>query len=184
MAGTVSELLFESRVDALVRLSGRLGTLVLPAAAAGIPAGDLAAAVYDLLDIPLGDLVLRAWEKHRLVERACAETRHRPGVVQQVRLARHTLESVHRPRIECEAAGRTVPLLTLELALVFKIDAVVFRIADGEIAAVTPGTATAEASLKAGGVVLVDQHLAEVSLPAWERVPRQLTTRAGFADVR
>ncbi len=171
MASTVSEMLFESRLDALAQLSGRLEALALPAAVAGVAAGDLAAAVYDLLDIPVGDLVLHAWEKHRLVEQACRETSGRPGVVQQVRVARHTLKSVHRPKIECETAGGSVPVLTLELALVFKIDAVVFRITGGEIVAVTPAAALAEASLKAGGVVLVDQHLAEVALPAWERVP-------------
>jgi len=163
---TVKDVLYAGETEGVQGLAGQLGSLgvlaaVLPEAVAPTR---VAEAVWDLLDIPLGDLLVRGWEKHRLIEEAKKATDGQPGAIQQVRIAGHTLKSEHHPKIECDVDGRTIPLLTLRLVVSLTIDTLVVTVTEGQVAGMSPGKVKAVATLSAGGVELCRREVEAVSL--------------------
>jgi hypothetical protein len=160
--------------DARTTLRQRLGPLLVD-----LPVGSLAAdlsteiatAVTDLLDMPLGQLALDAWEKHQRVRWACEQTRRQPRRREVVRLAAHKVTVTQHPTVELTLAGTTQRLLTLDLVVEVTVTVATLIVEYGRIAEVRPGSATAEATLSAGDVRLAHGALERIELPAIRRPP-------------
>jgi hypothetical protein len=116
----------------------------------------VAGALHDLLDIPVGNLALGAWVAHRRVEEACRETAGQPGTRQVVALAEHTLYSEQHPVVDLDVGSGAATRRLLTLTLVVKIDVSAVRIvvAEGRVSEVVPAGASASASLQAGSTVI------------------------------
>jgi hypothetical protein len=139
----------------------------VPAAAAKVvPIDQLVEVVWDLLDMPLGDIVRSAWDRHELVQKAKANTLGKTGVLERVSIAGHTLKSQHRPKVEIDVAGASIPALEFDLAVALRLDAAVINVANGAITSIAPASGSAEASLATKGRTLCQRKLAHVALPA------------------
>lgn len=161
---TVSDLLFDNPADGVPTLTQELESANVLTGDL-VPAGDSAAAILDLLDTPVGNLIASAWAKFAAVQKACAETRAKPGSRQQVRAGHQSIQSTQHPRLEVEVDNRSIPLLTLDLIVSLTMDAVVVTVAAGRVVTVALGDATGEITLKSGDVTLAKHAVNHVVLP-------------------
>ncbi len=95
MTTTLRDVLF-GRDEAGQETLRSLGPLVR-AAAAVLPGVDLAQRLSETFDLPLSDVLLGAWVRHRGIEAARRETRANSDLVRKIIMANHTLTSKHRP---------------------------------------------------------------------------------------
>jgi hypothetical protein len=161
---TVSDLLFDNPPDGVAMLTHELETANVLTGDL-VPAGDAAAAILDLLDTPVGGLIASAWDKFGTVQKACAETRAQPGSRQQVRVGHHSFQSIQHPRLEAEIDNKSIPLLTLDLALSLTVDGVVVTVAAGRVVSVALADTTGEIKLNCGDVTLAKRAVTHVVLP-------------------
>lgn len=122
-----------------------------------MPALQLATTIATLLDMPVGDLAVQAWEQGRRVRVACQQTRGHPGSRQVVRL------------LEQGPVHGTLLTLTLDVEIAVSLTDVVVE--QGRIVDVRPGTASAEAKLAVGGVVLARRKTRrfDLTFERWQR---------------
>jgi hypothetical protein len=161
---TVRDLLFDNPADAVATLTHKLETANLLTSDL-VPAGDAAAGILDLLDSPVGNLIASAWAKFAAVQKACEETRNKPGSRQEVRVGHHTIQSTQHPRLEAEIDNKSIPLLTLELVVSLTMDAVVITVASGRVVTIALGDATGETKLNCGDETLAEHTVTHVVLP-------------------
>jgi hypothetical protein len=136
----------------------------LPLSADGpVGAGQVAAALRSLLDVPVGNLALAGWLGIDEVRRARDRTRT-SGSRETITLFEHKIASEQHPRLEVMLAGATRTLLTLDLNVEILIDGVELAIQGGEIVRSTPGQGRAAAELLAAGFVLARHELQPVTL--------------------
>lgn len=153
-----------------------LGVILAPASVAGadLPR-QVAEDVAAFLSLPLGRVLLTAWDRHAAVRRACAETRGHPGATESVVIHDHTVTATHHPKIRLHLAEQTLPLLDLLLELNLRIDSLVLDVENGEVVGGQAGHASAEARLSAtrpGGDrwhVLLHKESPDVDLAAFRR---------------
>jgi hypothetical protein len=168
-ATTIRDLLFEapdqsSATTRTEQLSTALRT-VTATLSPMIPVNEVIDAVWDLLGMPLADVMHGAWDRFELVTKAKANTAGDPGAIEKVKLASHTIRSEHHPRVEVEVAGASIPALRFDLVLAVTLDGAVITIAGGEIKGIATGEGRAEATLSAGGTQLAHRTLATLVLP-------------------
>jgi hypothetical protein len=161
---TVSEMLFDNPNDGAASLTHELETSNVLAGSL-VAAGDAAAAILDLLDIPAVGVVTEAWSKFAAVQKACEETRTHPGARQQVRAGHRTIRSTQHPRLEVDVDNQSIPLLTLELIVSLSVDAIVVTVTAGRISSVSLGDANGEATLTCGEMTLAKRTVHHVLLP-------------------
>ena len=179
----VRQLLVDSAETAKTQLDKHLDVLVkLPA---GMTRDEVVEAIWDLLDIPLADIIFPAWDQYEAIRQAKAETREHPEVTRKIDVGGHTLTSTHHPSLECDLEGKRLFVLQLELDLSFHFNGVAVTIARGEIEAIGPGDATVSATLKtATGVTLIPERQLIVMFsepiggPSAPRRPRVADTEA------
>lgn len=166
-ATTVRDALFGGADGAAARTElgsslADLGTAISPL----VPVSDIADALWELIDLPFGDIVRGAWERHRSITEAEERTAAMSGTVERVRLGSHTVQVEHRPRLEFEVAGATLPALELQLLISLTFEAVVLTIADGRIREIAPARGIGDLSIAAAGRPIVERRLVEVTVPA------------------
>jgi hypothetical protein len=159
---TVREMFFEDRANGVAALTHELSKVPT---GDRVPRGDIAAAIFDLLDTPIGNLVVSAWSKFREVQTACAETDGKPGARQQVRVGRRTMQSIQHPRLEAEIDDESVLSLTFDLVVTLTVDAIVITVADGHVVTVGLGDVSGEATLSWKHVQLARGAAERVVLP-------------------
>ena len=149
---TVTELLYDKPEKAapdLRKKLARLGVVVPPATLAMSPKlpERIADAIASILRMPVGDLILTAWDKHQLVRQACQRTSRSPGASESVSIFEHTLKSTHLARVDLDVGGRRQPILDVRLDVTLRIDSLVVEVRDGAVAGWGAGTASAWAEL-------------------------------------
>ncbi|MEL6985291.1 MAG: hypothetical protein AAFO29_22855 [Actinomycetota bacterium] len=165
---TLGDLLYGpgDREDRATRLADAIegGGLALSAAGLQADRGEVAASLARLLDMPIGNIAIRGWAKHRDVEKARAETRATPGEREVVQLASHTITSKQKPTVDISVAGVHHTILTLDLEVRIEVGLASLAIEEGEIVDTMPGPTVAGAKLSASGVVLAEHDLTMADL--------------------
>lgn len=176
---TLGDLLYGpgDREDRATSLASAIegGGLALTAAGFAADRGDVASALARLLDVPVGNIAIKGWAKHRDVEKARAETRATPGEREVVQLASHTITSKQKPTVDISVAGVHHTVLTLDLEVRMEIGLASLAIEEGEIVDTMPGPTVASAKLSASGVVLAEHDLTIVDLGQPKTVPTDPT---------
>jgi hypothetical protein len=165
MTTTVREVLFASP-DEKSRLADALAEAgaVSTAALKVLPMDQIIDAVWDLLDLPLASVARAAWDRHERIQQAKSATSAKPGTLEKVRLATHTIRSAHHPKLEFDVAGASLPALSFDLDVSLRLEAAIITVTEGAIRDIAPAAAAAEATLAAGGKTLVKRQLASVTL--------------------
>ncbi len=168
MSTTLGDLLYgtgtgQGRQAALTGAIDRAG-ISLSTAGLSATSGDVAGALVRLLDLPIGNLAIRGWSKHRDVERARAETRATPGEREVVQLAQHRITSEQSPTVDLSVAGVHTTVLVLDLEVVIDVGLVAVVVEGGEIVETVPGPSKASAKLSASDVVLAQRELTLIDL--------------------
>ncbi len=161
------------------RLSERLTAMgrVPPAIRVGgvdIDGVEVTNALADLLELPVGNIALRAWSARRELAEAKERTAGDPTARETVRLLEHTIESTHTPTVEVTAAGLTKTVLELELVVELTIASAAFVVQGGQVVESRAAQASGKVELSGSGVTLFEREL-----PAFD-----LETAADLVDIR
>lgn len=129
-----------------------------------IDTDDIAAALETLLATPVGNLAIQGYRDHHSVREACRRTAGHPGGREALRLMEHTLSLTHRPMIQAEIGGATVPVVELTLHTELHVSCADITVVDGDIASSEFGSTRGRATLAAGKVVLLERDWEPVDL--------------------
>ena len=131
----------------------------------------IAEGILAFLEMPISNLAVSAYQKHRHIEAARRETARSPDTPQVVQLMEHTIRSKLEPTVDIEVNGITKTLLRLELAAEISVEAVTAVVQSGQVVDIAPGSATAKLTLSAAGVELAKAETQPVDLA----VPKEAT---------
>lgn len=138
-------------------------------AAPGLPLGTvldgIGRAVQDLLDVPVSDILVGAWNRSRDLKAAIEKTRASDNATELVPLLGHTITSEHRPSVEIVKGEVAIARLVFPLTLEFRLEGVVLRVRKGRISEILAGTVKVKATMKFGDFVVFDKALAPISIP-------------------
>jgi hypothetical protein len=138
-------------------------------AAPGLPLGTvldgIGRAVQDLLDVPVSDILVGAWNRSRDLKAAIEKTRASDDATELVPLLGHTITSEHRPSVEIVKDEVAIARLVFPLSLEFRLEGVVLRVRKGRISEILAGTVKVKATMKFGDFVVFDKALAPMSVP-------------------
>ena len=168
-AGTVAELepgLPVARVEQAVRKASTPYTAAIPKAA-------LAGAIAGLLDVPLLDVVVRAWNEGRLFEKYLDPDRYDPDEVIAISLRQHEITSTHRPKIDIVLNGETLDSIDFELELKLTLDGVILQVQGGTIRAVQSGSVRGEGTLKCENLIVFHRETEPMDLPGSFTLPQR-----------
>lgn len=170
------------------KLSERLGTGMdagaeaqdikeaLASAAPGLPIGTVldgvARAVQELLDVPITDILGRAWERSRDLRAAIQKTRESDDATELVPLLGHTITSEHRPSVEIVKGDVAIVRLVFPLKIEFRLDGVILRVRKGRISEILAGTVKIKATMRFGDFTLFEKALPPISIPGTLEVAR------------
>ena len=141
----------------------------LAKAAPGLPLGTLvegiSKAVQDALDIPVTDVVIGAWQRARDLRAALETTRESAEATALVPLLSHAITSEHRPYVDIVVEGVPLARLVFPVKVEFRLEGVVVRVRQGQIADILAGSIQVKGTLKFGDFVLFEKALAPISIP-------------------
>ena len=141
----------------------------LAKAAPGLPLGTLvegiSKAVQDALDIPVTDVVIGAWQRARDLRAALETTRESAEATALVPLLSHAITSEHRPYVDIVVEGVPLARLVFPVTVEFRLEGVVVRVRQGQIADILAGSIKVKGTLKFGDFVLFERALAPISIP-------------------
>lgn len=176
---TLTELLYHDRPAAASKLRADLVDRdLLPGVARGPgTVGEVVDAIVSWLEMPLADLAVTAYLRHRLIEAAKRNTSRAPGTREVVRLLKHTIHVKQEASVEVEIGAKTVTVVRLEVTAEITVDAVTAVVEAGHIKEIAPGEARGSVTLKAGGVELaaVRSRPVDLTVPDQAKIVIDLT---------
>jgi len=138
-------------------------------AAPALPLGALvdgvAHAVQEMLDVPVTDVLVGAWNRSRDLRAAVQTTGESPNASMLVPLLAHTITSEHRPYVEVTKGEVPIARLVFPLRLEFRVEGMVLRVRQGRISDILGGSIKVKATLKFGDFVILDKALAPIVIP-------------------
>lgn len=138
---------------------------------AAIPKAALAAAIGGLLNVPLMDVVARAWNEGRLFEKYLDPERYDPDEVISVSLRQHEITSTHQPKIDVVLNGETLDSIDFELEIKLTLDGVILQVQGGTIRAVQSGSIKGEGTLKCENLIVFHRETETMNLPGAVKFP-------------
>lgn len=159
---SVLDLLFDEPATARSSLAGRFEASdvlsnLLRVGGLSLPNADVAGALVELLDQPVGNLVLHGWGTHRSIRKARAATAADPGSREIVRLFEHVVTSTQEPTITADVRGAEIEVARMTLEVEVRLSAANLVVEGGEISQVKTGSSQGKASLKVGKIVLAER---------------------------
>jgi len=139
--------------------------------AGAIPKAALAAAIGGLLNVPLMDIVARAWNEGRLFEKYLDPERYDPDEVIAVSLRQHEITSTHQPKIDIVLNGETLDSIDFELEVKLTLDGVILQVQGGHIRAVRSGSIKGEGTLKCENLIVFHRETETMDLPGSVKLP-------------
>lgn len=141
----------------------------LTKAAPGLPLSVLldgvSRAVQDVLDVPVTDVLVGAWERARDLRAALETTRRSPSASALVPLVAHAISSEHRPYVDVVVGGVPLTRLVFPVSVKFGLEGVVVRVQQGRITEILAGTVKIKGTVKFGDFVLFEKSLAPIPIP-------------------
>ena len=140
-------------------------------------AGKLADKVGSLLDVPIAEVLGRAWSTVREVREHADPVAYPPGVGSTVTLAHYSVESEHTPRIELRIQDQPRGSLEFPVTLTLELEAGSVVIRDGFIQAIRPGQGKVTGKVCCGTIALKTLGPETVTLPGEFRLTQPIRIR-------
>jgi hypothetical protein len=118
-----------------------------------------------LLDVDGVGLLVGAWNKAQELQEFRDEKQHPPNEVNVVSLAKHTVESKHRPSVELVANTQPIGRLEFEIGLSLILEGVELTIQAGRVKQIRPGRSTGTGKIECDGVELYKINKKLLTLP-------------------
>jgi hypothetical protein len=160
---TINDILFASGSSARRELGERLVAARMLSTEL-VSSAHVGEALASLFDMPVGDVLFGAWHGNHVVQAARARTRARPGTKEKLHLLDTDVTSIYHPQLDLDTGARRITLLTMELEVELKIEALILEVAGGNVVAVGPGLADTLARLRIGRTMLAERRVARVRI--------------------
>ena len=131
----------------------------------------LVGAVGGLLNVPLLDIFVRAWNEGKLFEKYLDPDRYDPDEVITITLKRHEISSTHRPKIDIVLNGKTIDSLDFELDVTLTLDGVMLQVQGGNIREVRSGRVKGKGTLKCEDLIVFRRETEAMELPGKLKLP-------------
>ena len=118
-----------------------------------------------ILDLPVGDLLCRAWITHPGLRRQL-ESSIVPERLTLFDLGEHEITSRHRPRIDVRAQSRTLGSLPFDLSISLRVQLGRLQLQERRLMRATLGACWAGGTLRLGRAPLLTMDPREIDLPS------------------
>jgi hypothetical protein len=133
--------------------------------AISISSAALVGAVAALLDLPLMDIIVRAWNEGKLFRKYLDPEHYDPEEVISIKLKKHKVSSTHRPKIDVELNGRTIDTIDFELDIMLALDGIILDVQDGKVRKVRAGRVKGECTIKCENLIVFRRETEAMDLP-------------------
>ncbi|HEY54975.1 MAG TPA: hypothetical protein G4N91_01660 [Dehalococcoidia bacterium] len=119
----------------------------------------------EILDIGILDIMVKAWNKYKILLKYLDKEKYPPGETFLVPLAEHTIKSEHRPSIEILINDQPAGKIEFSISISIMLEGVILKIQDGKIKGITTGTCKGKGAFACENVVLLEKKTASIPLP-------------------
>ena len=118
-----------------------------------------------LLDVPLSDILVGAWNKYRILLKYVDKEKYPPEEVIMVPLVDHTIESEHHPYLEFLLNEKSIGKIEFQITIAVTLEGFVLKIQDGRIREILTGNCKGKGTIQCENAVLLERESAPISLP-------------------
>lgn len=119
----------------------------------------------DLLDVSLGDIMARAWNKYRVLAKYLDREKYSPSETFLVPLAEHTIKSDHKPHVDILLGEQLLGTIDFEIKVSLTLKGFIVRVQDGKIMEIKTGTCKAKGSITCEDLLIFEKETDSVTLP-------------------
>ncbi len=134
--------------------------------------GDLAKALWDLLDLNISDILIKTWNEAGIMKKYLNRSEYDPNAEVSVALSEHQIKSEHQPRLDILLDGKKLFEIVLDVSLEFSLNSIVLKIKDAKITDIETGTCKAGGSVSYKGLELLKKDTGDIELPGTFRFER------------
>ena len=138
-----------------------------------IATGALLGAIAALLNIPLRDIIERAWNEGGLFKNYLDPEKYDPDESISIVLKNHDVTSSHEPKIDVLLNGDKIDSIDFQLDLTLTIEGVILHIKGGRIREIQAGRIKGSATLKCENLILFTRETETMDLPGTIKFPEQ-----------
>lgn len=133
--------------------------------------------VKQMLDVPIGNLIVGAWATARTLAKYSDDRQHPPEEIVLLPLKEHTIKSAHKPSIDVVVNDQSIEAVTFDLDLALTLQGAMLKIQAGRIRELHVGQCAGRGTLKCGATVLVERKTRTVRLPGVLTFPNGVPIR-------
>jgi hypothetical protein len=127
--------------------------------------GKIEEKIDDLLDIPIPDILGRAWKKYKELLKYTDREKYPPEVTSMVNLYDHTVKSEHNPYLEVKINEKLIGKIDFHIVLSLAIKGILLKIQDGKIIEITTGTIKGKGTVKCEDYLILEKESETFNLP-------------------
>jgi hypothetical protein len=119
----------------------------------------------DMLDIKVLDIMIKAWNKYKILLKYRDRKKYPPNETFLVPLAEHTIQSEHRPSLDILVNDQPVGNIEFSITFSIMLEGIILKIQDGKIKGITTGTCKGKGTLACENVVILEKKTESIPLP-------------------
>ena len=120
----------------------------LPKLSLGSVKEEVGAKIGDVLNVGLDDVMVAAWKKYHGFRELADPEKHPPEETILVPLAKHAVQSAHKPHVDLKIKDVLVGSIQLDVQVALELEGLVLKVQGGKICDVKAGSCQASGSLK------------------------------------
>jgi hypothetical protein len=121
--------------------------------------------IVDLLDIPIPDILTKAWRKYVSLQEYLDKSEFSPDETFLIPLAEHMIESKHHPYIEILTNDVPIGKIEFEIDVSLKLKGIILKVKNRKIKEIQTGECEGRGSVKCENHIILEKKLGEISLP-------------------
>ena len=119
----------------------------------------------ELLNIPLQDLLIRAWRESGVLNKYINREEYDPEAVIFIELKEHTMTSNHKPYLDIEINQKSIGKINFEINLELTVQGIILKIQDAKIKQIRTGNMKATGTINCEGHEIGKKESEEVEFP-------------------
>jgi hypothetical protein len=141
------------------------------------------AAIGGILNVPLLDIIVRAWNEGKLFRKYLDPETYDPEEVISITLKEHEVTSTHQPKIDVVLNGQTIDSIEFQLDVVLTLEGVILQVQGGNIRKVQSGRVKGKCTIKCENMILFERKTEAMDLPGTVQFPEPATAGAAGSAV-
>jgi hypothetical protein len=130
-----------------------------------VTADQLRDPIGGLLDISLLDIIVRAWNEHKLFEKYLDPDKYDPKESVLISLKKHSISSSHSPHIDVSLNGQKLGQIDFQIDLALTLEGIILELRGGELREIRFGNMKGRGTLKCEDLVLLKRDTGTIEFP-------------------